>query len=219
MKWSSEAMLDNRNNHSGFVEVCSGAAWERRRLADRCRKGLAGLALCAYLVAAGCNKPPGVNPWRDDSISSAVWTTPSEQGILAAGHDPMIRHRDVSGKAAPVASGDVPHDPLWWEDPFEDQGDMDGQFAWTWQDYLAMPYSYARWHLNTLAFPVSAVVTPPGTPMVSDGVLEPGHPHDAKRGVSPDPSASPLDFGVEEEGEGAPHSAEPNEPPATAPGT
>ena len=50
----------------------------------------------------------------------------------------------------------MPHYPLWWEDPFEDKGDEDGKFAWTWMDYFAMPYSLARWDLNTVAVPVSA---------------------------------------------------------------
>ncbi len=172
------------------------------------------LAATGLLVGA-CNQPPGVNPWRDDSIPPVTWTTPSEQGILAAGHPPVIRHRDTPCAQAPLVSGEVPHWPLWWEDPFEDKGDQDGQFAWTWQDYFAMPYSYARFHLNTLAFPVSAIVTPPGTPMVSDGFVEPCSDHDAKRGISPDPSASSVDFYPD--GVGGPHSADIGEVPATLP--
>lgn len=176
---------------------------------------LAALVALATLVSA-CNQPPWVNPYRDDSIRSEAWTTPSEQGVLAAGHEPALRQRDFAESRVPEVAGDVPHFPLWWEDPFEDKGDMDGQFAWTWQDYLAMPYSYARFHLNTIAWPVSAVVTPPGTPMVSDGCI--GKDHDAARGVSPDPTAGPEDFGATVE---PPVEDEPVEaaPPAADPGT
>jgi hypothetical protein len=108
-----------------------------------------------------------------------------------------MRVREVPEVEAPVAREEVPHYPLWWEDPFEDKGDGNCTFAWTWADYVAMPYSFGRYLLNTMAWPVSAVVTPPGTPMVSDGQLSPGGlgcDHDAARGVSPDPQASAADF-------------------------
>lgn len=190
----------------------------------------AAISLSLCLLTA-CNTPPAVNPWRDDSISPVTWTTPSEQGILAAGHEPHIRQRDFAPADAALVCGEVPHYPLWWEDPFEDKGDEDGRFAWTWQDYFAMPYSYARMHLNTVAWPVSAIVTLPGTPMVSDGYVAPNRDHDARRGLAPNPSASPLDFGYDE-GAGVPHSADPvieeplpaddlaypAGPPTTAPG-
>jgi len=84
-------------------------------------------------------------------------------------------------QAAPEP-GDVVHWPLWFEDPFEDKGSEDGKFAWTAEDYLAMPYSFARLLLNTMGWPISAIVTPPGAPMVSDGVLSRqalGKDHDA----------------------------------------
>lgn len=170
-----------------------------------------GLSICT----SACHSPPAVNPWRDDSIPASTWTTPSEQGILAAGHQPAIRHRAIESSAAPSVSEEVPHFPIWWEDPFEDQGDLDGRFAWTWQDYLAMPYSYARMHLNTVGWPVSAYVDRPWQSMVSDGRFGPDRPHDAKPGPSPDPTAGPTDFGVEDPT--APHSAGAEELPATAP--
>lgn len=85
---------------------------------------------------------------------------------------------------------------------FEDQGDNDNTFAWTWQDYLAMPYGPGRFLLNTMLWPVSAAVTGPGTSMVSDGILPPqypglfkSHPHDARRGFAPNPTANRIDFG------------------------
>lgn len=153
---------------------------------------LGALSVGSILVAA-CNEPPAVNPWRDDSISNETWTTPSEQGVLASGRAPVVRRLDTPAVEAPLAREGVPHYPLWWEDPFEDKGDGDRQFAWTYADYLDMPYSYGRWLLNTVAWPVSAIVTPPGTPMVSDGHV--GRDHDAAPGKSPDPTAGPEDFG------------------------
>jgi hypothetical protein len=41
--------------------------------------------------------------------------------------------------------------------------------AWTWEDWLAFAYCPARFALNTFALPVSAIVTPPGTVLCSDG--------------------------------------------------
>ena len=176
-----------------------------------------GLFLC--LLAGACNSPPGINPWRDDSIGPTAWTTPSEQGVLAAGHQPAIRHRDVPPAYAPLASSGVPHYPLWWEDPFEDKGDEDGKFAWTLMDYFALPYSYGRSHLNTLALPLSAIVTPPFTPMVSDGLVGPGPNHDATPGKSPDPTATAADFAGSEPGGPPADSNSQAVPPTTAPGT
>lgn len=175
-----------------------------------------GLVVC--LLAGACNQPPSLNAWRDDSISPAAWSTASEEGVLAAGHEPVLRHRDVPPAYAPMARAEVSHWPLWYEDPFEDKGDEDGQFALTWVDYLAMPYSYARSHLNTIGLPVSIVVQPPWTPMVSDGQVGPGPNHDATPGTSADPNATSADFVPAEEGEAPAAPAEPAAP-TSHPGT
>lgn len=143
------------------------------------------------LVLTACNEPPGINPWRDDSVTQDMWSTPSRDGVLASGATPVIRRSRLSPGIAPCVESPVPHYPLWWEDEFEDKGDGDLLFAWTYADYVAMPASYARWLLNTVGWPVSAVVTPPGTPMISDGQI--GQYHDAERGRSPDPTAGPED--------------------------
>lgn len=149
------------------------------------------LAACLMVPLIGC-QAPGVHPWRDDSISPDAYGSATSGFILAAQEEPAVRVRDVPPTQALRVREGVPHWPLWWEDPFEDQGDNDGQFAWTWQDYFNMPYAPARYLLNTVAFPVSAIVTPPGTPMVSDGRVD--NTHDAERGRSPDPVAGPEDF-------------------------
>lgn len=150
--------------------------------------------LCAGIYAAtlGCQGPPAVNPWNDDSIGSEAWTTPSAEGFRSAKAEPATRHRNIEETNINRSAG-VPHYPLWWEDPFEDKGDMDGRYAWTWQDYFAAPYSFGRYILNTIGMPASVVLTPPATPMVSDGVV--GRDHDARPGLTPDPTAEASDLG------------------------
>lgn len=171
-------------------------------------------AAMAVVICASCNQPPAVNPWRDDSIPPSEYGTASSRYVRDTQAQPAIRTRaGMAPSQAPIASGAVAHYPLWWEDPFEDQGDKDGQFAWTWQDYLHMAYGPARLSLNTLAWPVSAVVTPPGTPMVSDGVVE--KVHDAKVGRSSNPNATLDDFMAENSSS----TATPVAAPATAPGS
>ena len=160
-----------------------------------CRVVMAAIVFWAIILSA-CNEPPAVNPWRDDAISVETWSTPSADGILATGQTPVIRKLDTPADPAPSVSGAVPHYPLWWEDPFEDKGDGNNTFAWTAADYVGMPYGLGRFLLNTMAWPVSAVVTPPGTPMVSDGVI--GRDHDARRGVSPNPTTGSEDFRFDE---------------------
>ena len=147
--------------------------------------------ICLAMAIPACTQPPAVNPWRDDSISQSAWSTPSQDAIFAAGHEPVIRRRDTPEIQAPYADEKVPHYPLWWEDPFEDKGDGNNTYAWTAQDYLAMPYGVGRFFLNTMGWPVSMVLTPPGTPMVSDSRI--GRDHDAARGFSPDPTAERSD--------------------------
>jgi hypothetical protein len=123
-----------------------------------------------------------INPFVDDTASLQDATNASERSVREADRAPVIRRREWEQSDTVYASGAVIHWPLWFEDPFEDKGSEDGQFAWTAEDYIAWPYSFGRFLLNTMAWPVSAVVTPPGTPMVSDGRLSRqvlGMDHDA----------------------------------------
>ena len=150
------------------------------------------VAVIAALTTA-CNKPPAVNPWVDDSIPSSHHGTASSDAIRAAHVQPAVRVRDgFPQQPGPQVCYQVPHYPLWFEDSFVDQGDNNDTFAWTWQDYFTMPYGLARHLLNTTALPVSMIVTPPGTPMVSDGIV--GRVHDAARGESPNPKAEVSDL-------------------------
>ncbi len=145
------------------------------------------VAISSVLLASCSSAGPGVDCFKDDSVPRSEWTTPSAEAIAAAEPKPAIRQRNwPQAEAVPERDG-VPHFPLWWEDPFEDKGSQDGKFAWTWEDYVALPYSNARWLLNTMLWPASAVVTPPGTSMISDGRLSRqllGYDHDAIPGKS-----------------------------------
>ena len=86
-------------------------------------------------------------------------------------------------------SGAVDHLPLYFEDPFEDKGagrtdetDPHNVYRGGWEDYVALPYCFARFTGNWLMFPVSAIVTTPWTIMESDGRLSRqllGYDHDA----------------------------------------
>lgn len=166
----------------------AGTGTAARRIVAVITIGLMGLA---------CNEPPGVNPWRNDAISADTWTTPSEQGVIASNRTPVVRQRKSPSLEAQRARDGVSHYPTWFEDPFEDKGDGNAKFTWTAADYIALPYSPARFLLNVVGLPVSVVVTPPFTPMVSDAALSPGllgYDHDAAKGPSPDPTAGPEDF-------------------------
>lgn len=140
-----------------------------------------GVVAGACIVTAfGCAHT--INPFVDDSASSEELTTASERAARQAEKTPVIRCREWDQTSTTYAAGGVIHWPLWFEDPFEDKGSQDGKFAWTAEDYIAWPYSFGRLLLNTMGWPVSAVVTPPGTPMVSDGRLSHqalGMDHDA----------------------------------------
>jgi hypothetical protein len=155
---------------------------------------LALTATFLFALAAACNKPPEVNPWVDDSIPTDTWGTPSRHGVFAAA-EPNIREKDVPPTPAPYVCGEVPHYPLYWQDPFAAQGDNNRYMAWTWQDYVAMPYSVGRFLVNTMGWPVSVVHEPPFSRVVSDGrVNREMNPHDARPGISPDPTATGQDF-------------------------
>ncbi len=146
-------------------------------------RNLIGLTAILAALLAGCSSAgPGVNVIADDSTPRSEWTTPSEEGIRAAGHASAVRRRNWEPTEAPYEREGVPHYPLWWEDPFEDKGDGNDTQCWSCADLVAMPYSMARFFLNTACSPASMIVVPPGTPMISDGHLSKqllGYDHDA----------------------------------------
>lgn len=112
------------------------------------------------------------NPWRDDLAARETATTASVQVARAVSAEGTRPDRGFVQLTIAPTSGAVTHGPSYWPDPYEDQGSDDGQFCWTGEDYWAAYYGIACNLVNTVLMPLSAVLTPPGTVMVSDGFSE-----------------------------------------------
>ncbi|MBX3396659.1 MAG: hypothetical protein KF841_14960 [Phycisphaerae bacterium] len=159
---------------------------------------LFGLLAAAFVgIVGGCSH---VNdPFKDSSASIDVeLTTASAEGFKGKRefYSPLARRGETT--VAYYENGAVTHWPLWFEDPFEDKGNdvtdpndrdaPDTHFAWNWVDYLHTAYGPGRFFfVNGLLWPASAVVTPPGTLMESDGRIDrnfAGYDHDARRSDS-----------------------------------
>lgn len=149
-------------------------------------------------LMAGCAQVP--NQWREDGPSrGAEWRSPTAVDIEAKVAPAELRHRDFGPIVLNAVPLGVTHWPLYFEDPFEDRGKaaatlcaVDGpppdehEYALSWQDYVAMPYSYTRFTINWLMSPVSAIVTPPPMLMVSDGQVSQqalSYDHDATKSI------------------------------------
>jgi len=161
----------------------------------------ASILVCS-LFFVGCAQVN--NPWKDSSVAiNQDMTTPSADAYSKDRAEFAAETRRTwSPSNVEYHNGSVTHWPLWFEDPFEDRGNTDvpmtdpakqrdlpdNVFAWNWVDYFDMAYGPARQVLNIVGWPVSAIVTPPGTLMESDGRISKGllgWDHDAKR-ASPD---------------------------------
>jgi len=140
----------------------------------------------SVLFAAGCQLM--VNPFRDELAGQPEVTTASVEGARAAKTTPTVRQRDYTPFELCAEHEGVTHGPLYFEDSSEDKGSDDDRFAWTGEDYLQLFYWRGRFLLNTVFFPVSAVVTPPWTVMESDGRISRhslGFDYDATRWAEP----------------------------------
>ena len=124
-------------------------------------------AYCALALVCGCSMAG--DPFRDEYVNSPPITTPSVEAVQAAQVAPSAQASHGVEKVRCAADGRVVHAPLYFEDPMEEGGSEDGQFAWTGEDYWWMVYWRGRFLANLIAFPVSAVVNPPWQEMVSDG--------------------------------------------------
>jgi hypothetical protein len=158
------------------------------------------LAAISLPLIAGCAHVN--NPWADSGAAiNSEMTTASTEGYRAGASQvgPTYQgQRQWSRSDICQENGAVSHWPLWFEDPFEDKGNAfkpdadrdapDCEFAMNWVDYLHIAYGPGRmFFVNTVDWPVSAVVTPPGTLMESDGRIDKGlvwYDHDAKRADS-----------------------------------
>ena len=151
--------------------------------------------LAAFVgLGAGCSSQLMVCPFHDELVSHPIAaTTASVDGVHAAHLTPSMRVREHGPKEIRPFDGSVTHGPLYFEDPFEENGSNDGRFAWTGEDYLQWWYWRGRFIFNAVIFPWSVVDTPPWTVMVSDGKPSRklfGSMHDASRSVAPTPQTA-----------------------------
>ena len=165
----------------------AGRGWSAKRTLPSLPCCLVALLPCCL---SGCAHIP--NQFRENGPSvSAEWDSPTAQDIKANIRPAEPRQRDWEQATVVLERGAITHFPLYFEDPFVDKGH--GRTDEThpgdvhrlgWEDYVAMPYGLARYTVNWLLLPLSAVVTPPWTLMESDGQLSRqilGYDHDASR--------------------------------------
>lgn len=171
-------------------------------------------ALLAAGVLLGCAHVP--NHYREDGPATTMaWDSPTTADIKARYQPLEPRSRGWEPAVVRPTSGAVVHWPLYFEDPFEDKGHgrtdathPHDVYRLGWEDWVAVPYGISRFTLNWLMLPVSAVVTPPWTPMVSDGKL-------SKQLLWYDHDATPLRKVEAEPAPGIPPAPEPAAEPAT----
>lgn len=148
-----------------------------------------GFGAIALAFVSGCSRM--VNPFRDEYANQPPVTTPSVEAIQAVQVAPDVQVRQGVEKYRSAEDGSIVHGPLYFEDPTEESGSEDGQFAWTGKDYLWIATWRGRFMLNLVALPVSAVVNPPWQSMVSDGRLS-GSGRGRKFDAEPCPEKQPT---------------------------
>jgi hypothetical protein len=135
------------------------------------------LSLAALALLAGCQYVP--NYYKETGPSTtAVWDSPTALDVKAHYQSAPQTHRAWPQTVVATEGGAVDHWALWFEDPFEDKGtgrtdekNPHNVYHIGWEDYFAAAYSPLRFATNTVLWPVSAVVTPPGMVLESDGVI------------------------------------------------
>jgi hypothetical protein len=131
-------------------------------------------------LAVGCANIPDMFSQESPAYERAL-ATPASLDVRANFRPADQRHRTWETATVAAQPTDVVHGPLYFQDPIASQGATYAN-RWGWEDYAAAAYGPARFALNLVAFPVSAVVQPPWMPMASDGVLSRqalGYDHDA----------------------------------------
>lgn len=167
----------------------------RSTTAQKSSPRLALFAAALAACAAGCSHLE--NHWVEDGPATREsLETPTTREVAAAAKAPVIREREWDQAVLAMEDAGVTHFPLYFEDPFVDKGHgREGLNVYYigWEDYVAMPYSFARHTVNWMFLPVSAIVTPPWRVMESDGEISEqalGPDHDATR-ASPDATEQP----------------------------
>lgn len=136
----------------------------------------------AVLITCGCGRIH--NHFAADSPAELhPNASPTSEAIRAKYEPDEQRKRDWELVTIEPVKSDVIHGPLYFEDPLVAKG-ASYKNRLGWEDFVAPPYDIARFTLNWVACPISAIVTPPWQPMVSDGKLSEqllGPDHDAER--------------------------------------
>ncbi len=155
---------------SMFLKSATGALVWHRLLAGGpvWHRFVTGAVLSMVLMlATGCQMM--VNPYHDEMAMAAPVTTPSATGLREANVAPRMVPPYGDPKIVRAASGAIIHSPLYFEDPVDESGSEDGQFAITSEDFYAFWSTGFRFPMNLIFYPLSAVVTPPWMVMESDG--------------------------------------------------
>lgn len=108
------------------------------------------------------------DPWKVDPTQVANVDSPSTARLRALEGRRSALQREAPRKRVALASTTVAHAPLYFEDPFEAFCCEDDGYRWTLLDIGATFYSGARWLVNSVAIPVSAVVYPPCSTVETD---------------------------------------------------
>lgn len=137
---------------------------------DNPQRVLATLLVGAFIAmgVAGCAIRS--DPFTDAFADERGVTTPSVETARAAEAAEVATNRPYGRHEIGAADGTVAHSPLFFEDPFEEHGSDDSRFAWTYEEGFVFFEGSARFLINIVAFPISAVSTPFGQVMQSDGV-------------------------------------------------
>jgi len=155
---------------------------------NRTPRWAAVLAISVTVICGGCAYTPNYHKETGPSTIMS-WDSPTAADVKARFASAERRQRDWPRTEVAAEDGAIIHWPLYFEDPFEDKGH--GRTDQThphnvyhrgWEDGIALPYCLARFTVNWLLLPVSAIVTPPWTPIESDGRLSrqlAGMDHDA----------------------------------------
>lgn len=176
------------NNYSDCGDMRSLSATRRKNVRPgHLARGFCGVhwMLSFSLFAAvicGCQLVN--NPFRDELAKEPPVSTASADAVRTRQVSDQITVRGFESMERVSADGTVIHWPTWFEEPYEENGSNDGKIAWTGEDYWHMVYWRARFLVELVVWPISAVVEPPWRVMASDGNLARrccGELHDVER--------------------------------------
>ena len=134
------------------------------------RRARVAFVLTAASVGLSIACAPAVNPFYVDLQPTQRVTTASVEGVEAYEGTATSLTRSSAPTTVSAESGAVQHVTLYYEDPPVEEGGEEGSKAWTAEDYFDfLPLAPGRFLLNTITWPIQAVMDPPWTVHVSDG--------------------------------------------------